>query len=77
MKAKYDLKIDEAIAQITTKIDDEICNTWKIKREDVIKALKAQQRIKKAIEKLYAWGEVLDPDFQSEMLLILKDEEVK
>ena len=50
MNAKYDLKIDEAIAQITLKIDDEICNTWKIKREDVIKSLKAQQRIDKVID---------------------------
>ena len=30
-----------------------------------------QQRIDKAIEKIYCWGEVLDPDFQKEMLSIL------
>lgn len=29
-------------------------------------------RCEKAIDKLYCWGEVLDPDFQSEMLDILK-----
>ena len=37
---------------------------------DVIVELK--NRIDKAIEKLYCWGEVLDPDFQKEMLDILK-----
>ena len=77
MNAEYDLKIDDAIAQITLKIDNEICDTWKIKREDVIKALQAQKRIDKAIEKLYCWGEILDPDFQSEMLSILQGEGVK
>ncbi len=29
--------------------------------------------IDKAIEKLYCWGEVLDPTFQKEMLDILKE----
>ena len=76
MNAEYDLKIDDAIAQITLKIDNEICDTWKIKREDAIKALQAQKRIDKAIEKLYCWGETLDPDFQKKMLLILQDEKV-
>lgn len=37
---------------------------------DVIVELK--NRTNKAIEKLYCWGEVLDPDFQKEMLDILK-----
>lgn len=37
---------------------------------DVIVELK--DRTDKAIEKLYCWGEVLDPDFQKEMLYILK-----
>lgn len=39
---------------------------------DVIVELK--DRTDKAIEKLYCWGEVLDPDFQKEMLYILKGE---
>lgn len=39
---------------------------------DVIVELK--DRTDKAIEKLYCWGEVLDPDFQKEMLDILKGE---
>ncbi|MBP3920817.1 MAG: AbrB/MazE/SpoVT family DNA-binding domain-containing protein [Bacilli bacterium] len=30
-------------------------------------------RVKEAIEKLYIWGEVLDPEFQKEMLDILKE----
>lgn len=29
-------------------------------------------RVKEAIEKLYIWGEVLDPEFQKTMLDILK-----
>ena len=37
---------------------------------DVIVELK--DRTDKAIEKLYCWGEVLNPDFQKEMLDILK-----
>lgn len=32
-----------------------------------------QQRIDKAKDKLYCWGEVLDPNFQKEMLEILGD----
>ena len=47
---KCDLKINDVVAEMSTRIDDEICNTWKIKREDVNKALQAQQRIDKAIE---------------------------
>ena len=39
---------------------------------EVIDELK--NRTNKAIEKLYCWGEVLDPDFQKEMLSILKGE---
>ena len=34
-----------------------------------------QQRVDKAIEKLYCWGEAINPDFQKEMLSILKEEE--
>ena len=34
-----------------------------------------QQQHSKAIEKLYCCGEALDPDFQKEMLSILKEEE--
>lgn len=34
-----------------------------------------QQRKEKAIDKLYCWGEVLDPEFQKEMLEILGDKE--
>ena len=39
---------------------------------EVIDELK--NRTNKAIEKLYCWGEVLDSDFQKEMLYILKGE---
>ena len=31
-----------------------------------------KETINKAIEKLYCWGETLNPDFQKEMLKILK-----
>lgn len=31
-----------------------------------------QEIIDRAIDKLYTWGEALDPDFQKEMLDILK-----
>lgn len=34
---------------------------------------KQKEVIDKAIEKLYFWGEVLDPIFQKEMLDILKE----
>ncbi len=34
---------------------------------------KQKEVIDKAIEKLYCWGEVLDPIFQKEMLDILKE----
>ena len=34
-----------------------------------------QQRIDKAIDKLYLWGEILDKNFQKEMLEILKGKE--
>ena len=34
---------------------------------------KQKEVIDKAIEKLYCWGEVLDPAFQKEMLDILKE----
>lgn len=36
---------------------------------------KQKEVIDKAIEKLYCWGEVLDPIFQKEMLDILKEVE--
>lgn len=32
-----------------------------------------QQKINKAVAKLYCWGEVLDPNFQKEILEILGD----
>ena len=32
-----------------------------------------KQIINKAIDKLYCWGEALDPDFQKEMLNILQE----
>lgn len=41
----------------------------KVKSENEI----LRQRINKAIDKLYSWGEALDPDFQKEMLDILKE----
>ena len=31
----------------------------------------------KAVEKLYCWGEALDPNFQKEMLSILKEEKLE
>ena len=34
--------------------------------------LKQKKRITKAIDKIYCWGETLDPDFQQEMLKILE-----
>ena len=36
-----------------------------------IKNADLQQRIDKAIDTLYCWGEVLDPEFQDKMLNIL------
>jgi len=36
-----------------------------------------QNRINKAIDKLYCWGEVLDPKFQKGMLEILGDKNEK
>lgn len=33
-----------------------------------------QQRIDKALDKLYCWGEILDAEFQQEMIRILKEE---
>ena len=38
-----------------------------------LKNTKQKEVIDKAIEKLYFWGEVLDPIFQKEMLDILKE----
>ena len=34
-----------------------------------------KQNIAEAIDKLYCWGEILDPQFQEEMLEILKGED--
>lgn len=39
------------------------------------KNTKYKEVIDKAIDKLYCYGEVLNPDFQKEMLDILKEEE--
>ena len=42
--------------------------------EDLEKQVKKQKEvIDKAIDKLYCWGEALNPDFQKEMLDILKE----
>lgn len=42
--------------------------------DDLYKQCKRQKEvIDKAIDKLYCWGEVLDPIFQKEMLDILKE----
>ena len=38
-------------------------------------AIDYQTRFNKAIEKLYLWGETLNPTFQKEMLEILGDKE--
>lgn len=37
---------------------------------------KQKEAIDKAIDKLYCWGEALNPDFQKEMLDILKEVEI-
>ena len=42
------------------------------KKELLEVIVELKDRIDKAIEKLYCWGEVLNPDFQKEMLDILK-----
>ena len=54
-----------------------IMNLILTKRDLYNKAYNLQQRINKAIEKLYCWGEALNPDFQKEMLSILKEEELE
>lgn len=41
--------------------------------EAIHRANDLEEVIDKAIEKLYCWGEVLDPTFQKEMLDILKE----
>ncbi len=56
--AECNLKINDAVAEMTTRIDDKICDTWKIKREDIIKSLKAQQRIDKATEIAYQYAQI-------------------
>ena len=40
---EYELTINEAIAQIVQKIDDDICKVWEIKKEDVLKSMKSTQ----------------------------------
>ena len=42
-----------------------------IPNEDYVEYKTLQARVEKAIDKLYCWGEVLDADFQKEMLDIL------
>lgn len=45
-------------------------------REDLLASCLYQDKIiKKAIDKLYCWGEVLNADFQKEMLDILRGED--
>lgn len=50
---------------------DSQCINYKYYHNNCIENL--QQTINKAIDKLYTWGEVLDPKFQKEMLDILEE----
>ena len=40
---EYELTINEAIAQMVQKIDDDICKVWEIKKEDVLESVKSTQ----------------------------------
>ena len=39
MKGSMNLNIDDQMAVITTKIDNEICDRWSISKKDVIKSM--------------------------------------
>lgn len=46
---KY-LKINEQIAIITSKIDNEICQSWEINKEDIIDAINFRNKLIKYLE---------------------------
>lgn len=48
-----------------------LCGLWLMYLLQINRDNELQNRINKAIDKLYCWGEVLDADFQKEMLVIL------
>ena len=58
------------------KINDIFCNYYTKTTEELIKGNKKAKQYKKIIDKatnkLYEWGEALDPEFQKIMLDILK-----
>lgn len=59
------------------KINDIFCNYYTKTTEELIKSNKKAKQYKKivdkAINKLYEWGEALDPEFQKIMLDTLKE----
>lgn len=48
--AKFNLEINDYIARLTSKIDDEICEVWKIDKKDILETLNFKENLIKYIE---------------------------
>lgn len=67
-KEKLNKLSREELEKLTiTALNKEHKQTYRVKE--------LEDRINKAINKLYEWGEILHPEFQQEMLKILKGED--
>ena len=66
------LQVSRILFKYNVPINDaKIIGTFIEELEQQVK--KQREVIEKAIDKLYCWGEALYPDFQKEMLDILKE----
>lgn len=50
MNGSFELEINENIARITSKIDNEILTTWKINKQDIIDAINFKENLIKYLE---------------------------
>ena len=68
--------VEEVLEALTTTrvdmLDEEATRLFEVIMKVIDERDELNNRIEKAIDTLYCWGEVLDADFQNKMLNILK-----
>ena len=76
-----DKSIEEILESLTTvrvdMLNEDTAKLFEVIMKVIDERDELNNRIEKAIDTLYCWGEVLDADFQNKMLNILKGNDEK
>lgn len=74
-------RAEEVLETLTTvrvdMLDEDATRLFEVIMKVIDERDELTNKIEKAIETLYCWGEVLDADFQNKMLNILKGDDEK